>query len=430
MIHVAPEAGTRRALVTRQRFAAVGAFLLVPLIPLILRLTLLQIAGQGPSTTASLFANIVAVVIAVWMRFSLQTYPGTTSGAVILPTVTAAHAIVLTAMLMSRLPYDRVSLLVGYVVHLVWAFGLYFVVHRRMRQRIAVVPGGETGKLLKIDKVDWQPMRRADLAEAAGCDAIVADFTRLPDKWEILLADAALDGRVVYQPKQLAESLTGRVRIEHLSENSFGYLVPMRAYAYLKSVADWLFALLVAPIALPAMALIALAIRLDSKGPALFRQKRVGRRGVPITIYKFRTMALGDTGQIENDEDPRSAAITTDGDVRITRIGGFLRRTRIDELPQMINILRGEMSWIGPRPEAEVLSAWYMGEIPFYRYRHVVKPGISGWAQVNQGHVAAVDEVHEKLQFDFFYIKYFSPWLDLLILFKTIRTMLSGFGAR
>ena len=122
--------------------------------------------------------------------------------------------------------------------------------------------------------------------------------------------------------------------------------------------------------------------------------------------------------------------MTSDDDDRITRVGGFLRRSRIDELPQIWNILKGEMSWIGPRPEAQVLSSWYTGEIPFYRYRHVVKPGISGWAQVNQGHVAEVDDVHLKLHFDFYYIKYFSPWLDLLIVFRTIRTMASGFGSR
>ena len=117
-------------------------------------------------------------------------------------------------------------------------------------------------------------------------------------------------------------------------------------------------------------------------------------------------------------------------DPRITRVGGFLRKSRIDELPQVFNILAAQMSWIGPRPEALVLSSWYTGEIPFYRYRHVVRPGISGWAQVSQGHVAHVDEVHEKLQYDFFYIKYFSPWLDLLILFRTVKTMATGFGAR
>ena len=122
--------------------------------------------------------------------------------------------------------------------------------------------------------------------------------------------------------------------------------------------------------------------------------------------------------------------MTKNDDDRITAVGGLLRTLRLDELPQIINILRWEMSWIGPRPEAEVLSVWYTSEIPFYRYRHVVKPGISGWAQVNQGHVAEVNEVHRKLQYDFYYIKYFSPWLDVLIFFRTIKTMLTGFGSR
>jgi lipopolysaccharide/colanic/teichoic acid biosynthesis glycosyltransferase len=131
---------------------------------------------------------------------------------------------------------------------------------------------------------------------------------------------------------------------------------------------------------------------------------------------------------LENGE--REAAITSDGDERITRVGQVLRTLRLDELPQIFNILKWQMSWIGPRPEAQVLSVWYTSEIPFYRYRHVVKPGISGWAQVNQGHVAGVGEVHRKLQYDFYYIKYFSPWLDLLILLRTIKTMLTGFGSR
>jgi len=184
-------------------------------------------------------------------------------------------------------------------------------------------------------------------------------------------------------------------------------------------------ALVLVPVLAVPMMLLAFAIRVDSRGPALFRQRRLGLAGKPITVYKFRTMKVHDAS-----EDERSAAMTGDGDDRITRLGGFLRRSRIDELPQMINILKGEMSWIGPRPEALVLSNWYVGEIPFYRYRHVVRPGISGWSQVNQGHVADVGEVHEKLQYDFFYIKYFSPWLDLLILFRTIKTMLTGFGSR
>jgi lipopolysaccharide/colanic/teichoic acid biosynthesis glycosyltransferase len=172
------------------------------------------------------------------------------------------------------------------------------------------------------------------------------------------------------------------------------------------------------------MGVVALAIRFDSKGPILFRQARVGHAGKLITVHKFRTM---NDGQVT---DRRLAAVTNPADERITRVGRFLRKYRLDELPQIFNILKWEMSWIGPRPEAEPLSLLYQGEIPFYRYRHVVKPGISGWAQVNQGHVAEVAEVHRKLQYDFYYIKYFSPWLDLLIILRTLKTMLTGFGSR
>jgi lipopolysaccharide/colanic/teichoic acid biosynthesis glycosyltransferase len=172
------------------------------------------------------------------------------------------------------------------------------------------------------------------------------------------------------------------------------------------------------------MLVVAIAIRLDSEGPALFRQQRVGFAGRSITVYKFRTMRTA-----EADDDIR-AAITADGDGRVTSVGRILRNLRLDELPQILNILRWEMSWIGPRPEAEVLSAWYTSELPFYRYRHVVKPGISGWAQTNQGHVAEVDQVRRKLQYDFYYIKYFSPWLDILILVRTIITIMTGFGSK
>ena len=177
---------------------------------------------------------------------------------------------------------------------------------------------------------------------------------------------------------------------------------------------------------LPMLLAVAIAIKIDSPGPALFRQRRMGYRGKSITVFKFRTMAHRPFEQIES----RETAITQTGDARITRLGQLLRRTRIDELPQIVNILRGQMSWIGPRPEAEVLSRWYEQEIPFYRYRHIVRPGIAGWAQVCQGHVAEVDDVRSKLHYDFYYIKRYSPWIDLLIVIRTVRTMMTGYGAR
>lgn len=267
-------------------------------------------------------------------------------------------------------------------------------------------------------------MSHPALEDAAGCDGLVADFSAAPPEREALLADAAVQGRMVYQVKQLNESLTGRVAIDHLSENSFGSLVPARGYFHLKSLGDLAFALVVLPFALPVLGAIALAVKLDSPGPILFRQRRVGRAGAPFDMLKFRTMVHRTAGSAIDE------VITADGDPRVTRVGARLRRSRLDELPQILNIIMGEMSWIGPRPEAEALSTWYTGEIPFYRYRHVVRPGITGWAQVNQGHVATVDEVHAKLQYDFYYVKYFSAWLDILIAFRTVKTMTTGFGSR
>jgi lipopolysaccharide/colanic/teichoic acid biosynthesis glycosyltransferase len=425
MRHEPPARLMERSLFTRRRFQYVGALVLGAVLPAVLRGTLLPGLPGEAATVNALFGNLVAITIAFWMRLSIETYPGIRSTYVIFPAALTGHGLVVAAFLLTRLPYDRLGIGLGFTANVLWSYFLYFYAERRIRRRIAVVPFGAIERLGAIDSVDWLQLSRPRLEDTAGCHAIVADFAAdLPDEWEAFLADAALAGRIVYQVKQLSESLTGRVELAHLSENSFGSLLPARGYFYMKSLGDFLFAVLLLPVALPLMGIVALAIRAEGPGPVLFRQARIGYAGARITVYKFRTMRLVSV------EDERRAAMTGQDDERITRVGRFLRKMRIDELPQIFNILQWQMSWIGPRPEAEVLSIWYTSELPFYRYRHVVKPGISGWAQVNQGHVAEVEEVHRKLQYDFYYIKYFSPWLDLLILFRTVKTMLSGFGAR
>jgi len=409
----------------RKRFQFAGALVIGALPTWFARGPLLPGTMFEAASLNTLIGNGIAVAIAFWMRLSIETYPGIRRSSVILPAALTGHGVVVVWFVLTRFPYDRVGLAAGFLLHVAWLYFLYIRAERKVRRRIAVVPFGATDRLIQIEGVDWHMLKRPQLHDTRSCNAIVADFSaKLPDEWEAFLADAALDGRIVYQVKQLSESLTGRVELEHLSENSFGSLVPSLGYFYLKGFADFAFAILLLPFVLPLMALVALAIRLDSKGPILFKQKRVGHAGRPIMVYKFRTM------RIFEGEDERSAAMTRPDDARITRLGHLLRKLRIDELPQIFNILKWEMSWIGPRPEAQVLSVWYTSEIPFYRYRHVVKPGISGWAQVNQGHVAEVGEVHRKLQYDFYYIKYFSPWLDALIFFRTIKTMLTGFGSR
>jgi lipopolysaccharide/colanic/teichoic acid biosynthesis glycosyltransferase len=179
-------------------------------------------------------------------------------------------------------------------------------------------------------------------------------------------------------------------------------------------------ALLVAT--LPLMLLTALLIRLDSRGPVLYRQERVGLRGRVFTLLKFRSMRL--------DAEARGPVWAAQRDPRVTRIGAFIRMTRIDELPQLLNVLRGEMSFIGPRPERPHFVAQLERELPFYRDRALVKPGLTGWAQVNYPYGASVEDARAKLSYDLYYVKHRSVLLDLLILVATVRVVLFRRGAR
>jgi lipopolysaccharide/colanic/teichoic acid biosynthesis glycosyltransferase len=420
----------RVSILTRKRFQLAGALIIGALLPWAARAFLPGELFEA-ATLNGLFGNATAIAIAFWMRLSIETYPGIRRSAVILPAALTGHGIIVVWFMLTRFPYDRLGLLGGFLLHVVWLQLLSIYAERNVRRRYAVVPYGNIEGLASIAAVDWLIMKKPRLADVRNCDAIVADFSAaLPDEWEAFLADAALAGRIVYQVKQLSESLTGRVELEHLSENSFGSLLPALGYFYLKSVADFLFAVLILPLAIPVMAIASAAILLDDGGPVLFSQRRLGHAGRIFTAYKFRTMrSIEDSGK-RDDDDVRKSLATDDADPRITKVGRVLRKYRIDELPQIINILLGQMSWIGPRPEPEILTRWFVAEIPYYRYRHVVKPGISGWAQVNLGYVSGVDGINTKLQFDFYYIKYFSPWLDILILFRTIKTMLTGYGSR
>jgi lipopolysaccharide/colanic/teichoic acid biosynthesis glycosyltransferase len=417
------------SLLARKRFQFATALLIGALVPWVLRDTVLPGELLDPPVTNTFFANAAAIIIAFWMRLSVETYPGIRRAYVILPSALTGHGVMVVWFLLARFPYDRTGLLLGFVLHVIWLYMLYIYAERRVRRRIAVVPFGAIERLKSVKEVDWLTLSRPRLHDTRGCHAIVADFSAdLPDEWERFLADAALEGRIVYQVKQLWESLTGRVELEKLSENSFGSLVPARGYFHLKTLIDFLSAFALLPLALPVMGGAAIAILLDDGGSVLFRQRRLGHAGCVFTAYKFRTMRGVEAA--DDETDVREALATDDEDPRITRVGAVLRRFRIDELPQIFNILKAQMSWIGPRPEPEVLTHWFIAEVPFYRYRHVVKPGISGWAQVNQGYVSGLDGINLKLQYDFYYIKYFSPWLDLLIFLRTIKTMLTGWGAK
>lgn len=180
-----------------------------------------------------------------------------------------------------------------------------------------------------------------------------------------------------------------------------------------------LLAILFAPIAL----LVALAVRFDSPGPIFYRQVRVGRAGRKFSMWKFRTMSDG-------AEKKTGAVWARTKDPRVTRVGAFLRRSRLDEVPQLINVLAGDMDLVGPRPERPEFVDMLAAAIPFYDIRHLVRPGISGWAQIGYPYGSSIEDAKQKLAYDIYYVKNASPILDLIVLFHTAKVMIMGRGAR
>ncbi|MGB3794806.1 MAG: sugar transferase [Alteraurantiacibacter sp.] len=384
-------------------------------------------AFQTATLQHSLIASIIALVAGIFFARRVNIYPGVKQLGAVVPTFIASFGAVALAILAFRFDYSNQVLLLNFIASVAAYIAVISLATKVGRSTFYAVPGGRIDRLANVGLV-VEVLPTAALPAHEGA-IIVADLhADLDDGWERLLATAALEGVPVFHFKQVYEAATGKVWVEHLSENSFGSLLPNMTFMRLKRLFDMTVVLVLLPILFAPLLVIALLVRLDSPGPILFRQKRVGFRGRPFTVTKFRTMKVE---LLPDDmESRRVSAMTGENDPRITQLGAFLRRTRIDELPQMFNILLGHMSWIGPRPEAVDLSNWYQKEIPFYDYRHIVRPGITGWAQVNQGHVTDLQDIDHKLQFDFYYIKNFSYWLDFLILMRTAQVVVTGHGAK
>jgi exopolysaccharide biosynthesis polyprenyl glycosylphosphotransferase len=220
--------------------------------------------------------------------------------------------------------------------------------------------------------------------------------------------------------------LTGKIMVEFINPSwlifSSGFQKsPMRRFV--KRLTDIAFSVVLLLLLLPLLLLTAVMIRLDSPGPVIFSQERVGERRRIYRMHKFRSM-------IQNAEKLSGPVWALENDPRITRVGRIMRRLRIDELPQLWNVLKGKMSIVGPRPERDVFVQELEKTVPYYRERFSVKPGITGWAQVNYGYGASVADAIEKLNYDLFYIKNMSTMMDLLIVLRTIRILLFGRGVR
>lgn len=336
-----------------------------------------------------------------------------------------------------------------------WRATFNYLAHDpHLEERVLIVGTGHTARMLArqigtqqdfayrlvgfVEESDDAPVVRHHeiLGSAGDIDRIVAD--RNVDRIVVGLSDrrgrlpieqllrAKLSGVRVEDATTTYERLTGKILIDDLKPSwlifSDGFRAS-RGTRSLKRMLDLALSLLGAILGAPLMALTALAIKLDSRGPALYSQERVGENGRVFTVFKFRSMRT----DAEQAGRPIWAA---DQDDRVTRVGRFIRKARLDELPQLWNVLRGDMSFVGPRPERPFFVEQLAREIPFYMQRHAVKPGLTGWAQVKYQYGSSIEDAMEKLRYDLYYIKHLSVFFDLTIVLDTVKVILFGKGAK
>jgi exopolysaccharide biosynthesis polyprenyl glycosylphosphotransferase len=338
-------------------------------------------------------------------------------------------AVLLGVVVAFHLEYSRGALLLAYVTTLLW---LTLGYRRFVKHYLPVFGYVDERARTHLDEMLRMPgaaqpgpalfRHIATLDEAAHCDGLMMDrFSTTDPERTRTLARFKLSHVRIYSVERVGELLTGRVGLSHIDENFLDDHGQHYLYAPAKRAMDVLCVLLMTPLALPLSLLVALAIRLESTGPVLFRQQRVGLYGKPFMMFKFRSMAvsLSNEARFASEQDPR-----------ITRVGRIIRKYRLDEIPQLWNVLTGQMSMIGPRPEQVPMVESFSDSISYYPYRHLVRPGLSGWAQVQQGYAGDHEETMTKLSYDLYYVKHCSLALDLLIAAKTLRTLLTGHGAR
>ena len=269
------------------------------------------------------------------------------------------------------------------------------------------------------------PATKGDI-EPLGAGTILALDLRavLSDRMAQYVSSCTLAGFDVRAMSGVYEMHTGRMPLVHLAEGWELSTPVLKTAPYLpgKRMVDVLIILATAPITLLLSGAIAVSVRATSPGPVIFRQTRVGRDGQLFTLYKFRTMW--------QDAEREGPSFAQTADSRLTPAGRWLRRFRADELPQLWNVLKGDLSLVGPRPEQVAFARHFSQTIPFYSHRHLIRPGVTGWAQVNYGYADGDADTIEKLTYDLFYVKHMSPWLDLSVLGRSVWTILSGFGAR
>jgi lipopolysaccharide/colanic/teichoic acid biosynthesis glycosyltransferase len=402
---------------------ALGGFLFCVVLPVPIYATGEPFVEGIGATEQTILATAVAYCIVWYCGRRLDAFPrATLQGNVgyVAPIAAITYSVIAVLMVLLRSDYSRIQLFGSGLLTVLWMAVVAQLRSRYLIRNYAVVPSALIPEMPETPACRWLTYEDVE-AMGIRVDAMVADLgPDLTESQVASLAGAAIAGVPVLDRRYMVETMTGRTPLGGLRPNEFGALLPSRQYLVLRRGIELLLTVLVLPVLLPILLGVALVVRLDSPGPVFFLQSRVGRRGRVFRMIKFRTMYHGAAGP----------SFTQTSDPRITRIGHTLRRFRIDEVPQLINVLRGDMSWVGPRPEALSLDQVYVKDIPHFALRGIVRPGVTGWAQINQGYAHEADEMRSKLEYDLYYLKHCSLWLDVMIVLRTFAVIFGGTGAR
>ncbi|CAM3852068.1 exopolysaccharide biosynthesis polyprenyl glycosylphosphotransferase [Paracidovorax anthurii] len=383
-----------------------------------------------PSTV--LWCAVPYLLAARWLHQGAH-LPPLEQGGFLLVVTTVAFLLAPLGFALLQEPYSRGAVLLAYVLALAWLLCGHGLWGRRRTLHLAYLDAGTPPALRQMLRPQEQRDSQLRLvswtgglpapAQRMGVDGVVidrlvdADMQRL--QW---VSELKLQRVPLYSTEAAAEMLSGRKITGSLGEQDLWQLASHPAYDIAKRLLDLGLTLISLPVWLALCLGAGLAVKFDSPGPMLYSQPRMGRHGRTFRIWKLRSM--------RHEPADRTAQFARQQDDRITRVGRFIRRTRLDELPQLWNVLRGDMSLIGPRPEQVQFAQDFAAAMPTYPYRHLVRPGLTGWAQVQQGYADSAEQTAIKLSYDLYYVAHCSMALDLLIGYKTVRTVLTGFGAR
>ena len=324
--------------------------------------------------------------------------------------VTSSFIFFIIMIFAFRLYYSRSFLTIAFIISFFWLYAgqrLFFSANQ-------IRYGFTHGSVIQELKEEW----RSNFTEIISTDSsdefdvlVVSPYQDhpLPQEWARYITNIMINGLPVVHPGTVYEFFAGRLPLQYMVDGPGVVIRPPKLYLYIKYLCDWSMLVVLGIPLLLCIGVVSVAILFSSGKPIFFIQERIGKNGAPFRMHKFRSMT--DNGEI-------------------TKIGRILRKYRIDELPQIWNVIKGEMSFIGPRPETPELTKLYAEQIPFYPYRYSILPGITGWAQVNYGYASVTSENKIKLSYDLYYVKNASFLLDILIVLKTIKTILVGFGAK